>query len=98
MSKFEEEFFSGADFRAIYSDISKAIADLRQHSGLSLEEAAQRIGMQPDKLEAIERGQRIRSTVPLVHIVETLGGRLTIIPTDNPGVVHIEFMAPQSKN
>lgn len=98
MSKFEEEFFAGADFRAIYNDISMTLKQLREYRGLTIEEAAKRIGMQPDKLEAIENGQRVRSTVPLVHIVETLGGRLTIIPTDNPGVVHIEFMSPQSKN
>ena len=92
MSKFEEEFFAGADFRAIYNDISKAIADLRQHSGLSLEEAAQRIGMQPDKLEAIERGQRIRSTVPLVHIVESLGARLVVVPEESKDDPHCQFI------
>lgn len=92
MSKFEDEFFSGADFRAIYNDISLTLKQLREYRGLNIEEAAKCIGMQPEKLEAIEHGQRVRSTAPLVQIVESLGGRLAIVPEEHPDDPHCQFI------
>ena len=92
MSKFEEEFFAGADFRAIYNEISMTLKQLREYRGLTIEEAAKRIGMQPDKLEAIENGQRVRSTAPLVHIVESLGARLVVVPEESKNDPHCQFI------
>lgn len=92
MAKFEEEFFSGADFNGIYRDLGKAVADLRQFNGLTIEEAAARVGMAPEKLQAFETGKRLRSTAPLCHIVEALRGRLAIVPEESPDDPHCQFI------
>lgn len=92
MTKFEEVFFSGADFNGIYRDLGQAVSDLRQHNGLTIEQAADRIGMAPEKLQAFETGKRLRSTAPLCHIVERLGGRLAIVPEESPDDPHCQFI------
>ncbi len=92
MTKFEEEFFSGADFNGIYRDLGQAVSDLRQHNGLTIEQAADRIGMAPEKLQAFETGKRLRSTAPLCHIVEQLKGRLAIVPEEHPDDPHCQFI------
>lgn len=92
MTKFKEEFFDGADFNGIYRDLGQAVAELRQHSGLTLEQAAARVGMEPEKLQAFETGKRLRSTAPLCHIVERLGGRLAIVPEEHPDDPHCQFI------
>ena len=92
MSKFEDEFFSGADFNGIYRDLGQAVSDLRQHSGLTIEQAADRIGMAPEKLQAFETGKRLRSTAPLCYIVEQLKGRLAIVPEETPDDPHCQFI------
>ena len=92
MTKFEQEFFNGADFNGIYRDLGQAVSDLRQHNGLTIEQAASRIGIAPDKLQAFETGKRLRSTAPLCHIVEQLRGRLAIIPEETPDDPHCQFI------
>jgi transcriptional regulator with XRE-family HTH domain len=92
MSKFEDEFFSGADFNGIYRDLGQSVSDLRQHSGLTIEQAADRIGMAPEKLQAFETGKRLRSTAPLCYIVEALRGRLAIVPEETPDDPHCQFI------
>lgn len=92
MAKFEEEFFNGADFNGIYSDLGKSVAALRQRSGLSIEEAATHIGMPSEKLQAFENGKRLRSTAPLCYIVESLGGRLAIVPEECEDDPHCRFI------
>ena len=81
----------------VFRDVASSITSLRQYRRMSIEDAAEQIGMPVKKLEAIERGTFFNNTPALCRIVEALGGRLAIIPTDNPGVVHIEFIPPQSK-
>ena len=80
------------NYYAIFGDIGKAIAELRQHSGLTVEQAAAAIEKNAIRVEAIERGRRINSTVELCNIVEALGGRLAIIPTENEQDPHCQFI------
>lgn len=92
MSKFEDEFFSGADFNGIYRDLGQAVHDLREHNSLTIDQAADRIGMAPEKLQAFETGKRLRSTAPLCYIVEQLKGRLAIVPEETPDDPHCQFI------
>ena len=83
---------TNSNYYAIFGDIGKAIAELRQHYGLSVEDAAAAIEKNAIRVEAIERGRRINSTVELCNIVEALGGRLAIIPTENEQDPHCQFI------
>lgn len=73
--------------------------ELREYNGITIEEAAQRIGRTPGKVAAMEKGVLFNNVVNLCKTAEALGGRLAILPTDNPGLKHCEFIAgPSVKN
>lgn len=67
-----------------FKDVGQAMKELREHNGLTIEEAAERIGRTPGKVVAMEKGVLFNNVVNLCKTAEALGGRLTILPTDNP--------------
>ena len=75
----------------IYREMGRALMELRQHNGLSIEEAAERAGLEPSKIEGYERGKHLSSVVRLALLVEDLGGRIEFRPTDNPGLQRFAF-------
>ena len=77
----------------VNKQVGRALADLRQHQGMTIEAAATATDTTPDKLADIERGYIPHNVHNLARIVEALGGRLAILPTDNPGLKHCEFIA-----
>ena len=86
-------------FYAVINDVGRAIHKLRVHQGLTQEEAAARMGVTVKKLDAVERGRLTTHLSTLTDYVESIGGSLAIVPTDNPGVDHCMFIDPsQSKN
>ena len=76
-----------------FKDVGQAMKELREHNGLTIEEAAERIGRTPGKVVAMEKGVLFNNVVNLCKTAEALGGRLAIMPTDNPGLKHCEFIA-----
>lgn len=76
-----------------FKDVGQAMKELREHNGLTIEEAAERIGRTPGKVVAMEKGVLFNNVVNLCKTAEALGGRLAILPTDNPGLKHCEFIA-----
>ena len=86
-------------FYAVINDVGRAIHKLRVHQGLTQEEAAARMGVTVKKLDAVERGRLTTHLSTLTDYVESIGGSLAIVPTDNPGIDHCMFIDPsQSKN
>ena len=75
-------------------DTARALVELRQHQGITIEEAAQRADYTPDKLAAVEAGKLPHNIHNLARIVEALRGRLAIVPEEHPDDPHcqcIEF-------
>ena len=81
----------------IYREMGRALMELRQHNGLSIEEAAERAGLEPSKIEGYERGKHLSSVVRLALLVEDLGGRIEFRPTDNPGLQRFAFTPSSQK-
>lgn len=77
---------------AVFNDIAASIKALREHQGLTIEEAAQRTGLPIKKLEAIERGTFFSNNNQLAKLIEAIGGRLTIIPQESPDDPHCQFI------
>lgn len=73
-------------------DTGRAIAELRQHQELTIEEAAQRADYEPTNLAAVEAGKLPHNVHNLARIVEAIGGRLAIIPEEHPDDPHCQFI------
>ena len=73
-------------------DTGRAIADLRQHQELTIEEAAQRADYEPTSLAAVEAGKLPHNVHNLARIVEAIGGRLAIVPEEHPDDPHCQFI------
>ena len=73
-------------------DTGRAIAELRQHQGITIEEAAQRADYEPDKLAAVEAGKLPHNIHNIARIVEALRGRLAIVPEETPDDPHCQFI------
>lgn len=78
--------------RNIFVHIGHSITELRQYHGLTLEEAAARANLTDKKLAAIERGVLYNNINHIVKIIEALGGRLAIVPEENPDDPHCQFV------
>lgn len=77
---------------AVFNDIAASIKALREHQGLTIEEAAQRTGLPIKKLEAIERGTFFSNNNQLAKLIEALRGRLAIVPEETPDDPHCQFI------
>ena len=73
-------------------DTGRAIAELRQHQELTIEEAAQRAEYEPASLAAVEAGKLPHNVHNLARIVEAIGGRLAIVPEEHPDDPHCQFI------
>lgn len=76
----------------VNNDTGRAVAQLRQYNSLSIEEAAQRAELEPDKLAAVEAGRMPRNVHNLARIIEAMGGRLAIVPEESPDDPHCQFI------
>lgn len=76
----------------VFRDVASSITSLRQYRRMSIEDAAEQIGMPVKKLEAIERGTFFNNTPALCRIVEAMRGRLAIIPQESPDDPHCQFI------
>ena len=79
-------------FYELMDSIGDAVKGLRQYKGLTTEQAAERAGVTVKKLEAIERGRFTTDINALCSIIEPLGGRLAIIPEEQPTDPHVQFI------
>jgi ribosome-binding protein aMBF1 (putative translation factor) len=77
---------------AVFNDIAASIKSLREHQGLTIEDAAQRTGLPIKKLEAIERGTFFNNNNQLAKLIEAIGGRLAIVPEETPDDPHCQFI------
>ena len=73
-------------------DTGRALAALRQHRGLTIEQAAERADYEPEKLAAVEAGRMPRNVHNLARIVEAMQGRLAIIPEETEQDPHCQFI------
>ena len=78
--------------REVFADLGHSITQLRRHHGLTVEQAAEMVGTTPAKLAAIERGTMYNNLNKVARIVETLGGRLAIVPEEQPTDPHCQFI------
>lgn len=92
MAYFQETFGFMPDHKGILHDVNTTIKELREHSGLSLEEAAARLGVEPYVVQSYEEKKRITGVVTLCHIVESLGGRLAVVPEESKDDPHCQFI------
>ena len=97
MQKEEKEEREKTIAYGIYRDMGRALADLRQYNGLTIEEAAERAGIDAARLEGYENGKHLSSVVRLALLVEDLGGRIEFCPTDNPGWKRFAFNPSSQK-
>ena len=79
-------------FYEVINDMGRAIKGLREHYGLTTEQAAERAGVTVKKLEAIERGRLTTNLNYICDVVEGLGGRLAIVPEEQPTDPHVQFI------
>ena len=79
-------------FRAVHAHIGQSIAALRQHNGWTIEEASARSGLTVKKIAALERGVLFNNVNALAKIVESLHGRIAIIPEESPDDPHCQFV------
>lgn len=78
--------------RNVFTHIGQSVTELRQYHGLTLEEAAAAAHLTDKKLAAIERGVLYNNINSLAKIVESLGGRLAIVPEESPDDPHCQFV------
>ena len=78
--------------REVFADLGHSITQLRRHHGLTVEQAAEMVGTTPAKLAAIERGTMYNNLNKVARIVETLRGRLAIVPEEQPTDPHCQFI------
>ena len=79
-------------FHDVFVHVGQAVAELRQHHGWTLEEASAHSGLTVKKIAALERGVLFNNVNALAKIVESLGGRLAIVPEQNPDDPHCQFI------
>ena len=75
-----------------FKDVGQAMKELREHNGLTIEEAAERIGRTPGKVVAMEKGVLFNNVVNLCKTAEALGGRLAIVPEESKDDPHCQFI------
>lgn len=73
-------------------DTARAIVELRQYQGITIEEAAQRADYEPDKLAAVEAGKLPHNIHNIARIIEAIGGRLAVVPEESPDDPHCQFI------
>lgn len=78
--------------KEVFADLGHSIQQLRQHHGLTVEQAAERIETTPAKIAAIERGTMYNNLNKVSRIVEALRGRLAIVPEESPDDPHCQFI------
>lgn len=76
----------------VHEHVGAAMKKLREYRGFSIEQAAALMGIRDKKLMAIERGTLYGNLNVLSRYIEALGGKLAIVPTDNAGVTHCDFI------
>ena len=76
----------------VNKQVGRALADLRQHQGMTIEAAATATDTTPDKLADIERGYIPHNVHNLARIVEAMQGRLAIIPQESTDDPHCQFI------
>lgn len=62
-----------ADFEAVRRDIGRRVAELRAARGLTQEELAAELGVQPPYLRKVERGAQALSLRQMVRFADALG-------------------------
>jgi len=78
--------------KEVFVDLGRSIQQLRQHHGITIEQAADMVGTTPAKLAAIERGTMYNNLNKVARIVEALGGRLAIVPAESEDEPHCQFI------
>ena len=73
-------------------DTGRAIADLRQHRGMTLDQVAEASDYEPENIAAAEVGKLPHNVHNLARIVEAMQGRLAIIPEEHPDDPHCQFI------
>lgn len=74
------------------ADIGRAVHDLRQYHGHTIDEAAELSGYSTKRIAAIESGKLPSDLNVIARIVERLGGRLAIVPEEYPDDPHCQFI------
>ena len=88
----EERKEATAHMHEVFNDLGWAMRELREYRGLSIEETADRLCLEPAKLEKLEQGRREPRLHLLSKYVEALGGRLAIIPAESDDDPHVQFI------
>lgn len=78
--------------KEVNKDLGLAVNALREYSGLSIEEVAERLSIVPAKLEKIEQGRSVLKVHTLAKYIEELGGRLAIVPAESDDDPHVQFI------
>ena len=76
----------------VNSDTGRALADLRQHRGMTLKQVAAASDYEPENIAAAEAGKLPHNVHNLARIVEAMQGRLAIIPQESPDDPHCQFI------
>lgn len=76
----------------VFSDLGRAIANLRNHYKLTQSEAAAKLGITEKKMAAIERGTLYNNLDKVCKYVEILGGRIAIVPEEDERDPHCRFI------
>ena len=79
-------------YKEVFADFGRSIQQLRQHHGLTVEDAAARLDMSEKKLAAVERGSMHNNLNTVWKYVEAMQGRLAIIPQESPDDPHCQFI------
>lgn len=78
--------------KEVFADLGHSIQQLRQHHGLTVEQAADAADTTPAKYAAIERGTMYNNLNKVSRIVEAIHGRLAIVPEEHPDDPHCQFI------
>ena len=76
----------------INHQVGQSLQQLRQHSRLTVEQAATRSTLTPARVQAYERGNLPHNIHNLATYTEAIGGRLAIIPEESPTDPHCQFI------
>lgn len=73
-------------------DVGQSIKELRILRGLTIEQGAALAGITEKRLAAIERGNLPHGVYHIARIVESFGGRLSIVTEESKEGPHCQFI------
>jgi transcriptional regulator with XRE-family HTH domain len=94
----DPEFAATYDEVSATMDLALALADLREHRGLSQRTLAEKSGIKQPMISRIERGAQVPKPITLLRLLAALNGVLSMLPDGTIRVWPAEVVPPPEQS